>query len=540
VTRIDQRPQTFYFRDSAISGSILIMKAEFMSTGAFGLLNRVAQEVPDRIAIIQPFESRITFGEWRRRSLAFAARLGEAGIRSGMRIGLVFDRADWIKLAVAYFAVQRLGAITVTVSADTPAAALRFISADAKLAAWVVADNEALPEGIQRYGIPVHAVDDAGHELYNVPEFSPRPDEPADILYTSGTTGIPKGVVTPHGLLSEVYAEPPTASGAVGPPILHCFPPGTSAALMMIFAPFQGVPSDDGHPITRAVATLPQFTVDALCLAVERLGVNLAFLVPATVAHLTRLSDAQRHRLRTLDAIHCGSAPLNPSHAAIVNRLLPAAQLINAYGSTEMWPAMLSTRFSETAADALGRPGEDTAVRIRSLETGRIVESGRAGSVEVMSLRTRYRRSYLHDEEPSSTYRSDGWIVTGDVGHLDTSGSLHLSGRVADLLNVGGEKIPSRPIEVALLAHRAVRSAAVVGLPHPRLGEYCAAFVVLDCSDLSINELRDHLLRHLAPKLVPRRIFALEQLPLTHNGKVLKRTLAQMAIRADDALVELR
>ncbi|MFG1744733.1 class I adenylate-forming enzyme family protein [Micromonospora chalcea] len=509
--------------------------------GTFGLLERVAGEVPDRLALVEPFVRGLTFAEWLHDSVALAARLSEAGITSGMRVGLLFDRRHWIDLCVAYFAVQRLGAVTVTVSAGAPASVRDFITQDAGISAWIAADPSPVGNGPGGDPYQVLPVEPPRCGDRVPPPATTRPEQTADILYTSGTTGLPKAVVTPHALFTEVYARPPSAHGGIGPPILHAFPIGTAAALMMLYAPFQGI---DGpgltHPITRAVAALPEFNTNDVCKAVADCQVTLLFLTPAMLAHLTMLTSSQREMLASLEVIHCGSAPLNPAHVERIRRMLPSVRVVNAYGTTEAWPAMVEMPSAGADPDVVGRPARGTRIRIRSLETGLVVGPGVHGRVEMSCPRFRGRRSYLHDSVPSKTFLPDGWTATGDIGHLDEEGNLHLSDRVSDVLNVGGEKLSARPVEIALLSHPMVEAAAVLGLPHPRLGEYVAAVVVLRPGRTSLDDIRVHLLERLPPKQIPRRVFAVGSMPVTENGKILKNDLKNSIARGEGTLSELR
>ena len=473
-------------------------------------------------------------------TVALAARLSEAGITSGMRVGLLFDRRHWIDLCVAYFAVQRLGAVTVTVSAE-----LRRPSATSS------PRTPASPHGSlrtrRRWNGP-------GGDPYQVlpvepprcgdrvlPPATTRPEQTADILYTSGTTGLPKAVVTPHALFTEVYARRRPLHGGIGPPILHAFPIGTAAALMMLYAPFQGI---DGpgltHPITRAVAALPEFNTNDVCKAVADCQVTLLFLTPAMLAHLTTLTSSQREMLASLEVIHCGSAPLNPAHVERIRRMLPSVRVVNVYGTTEAWPAMVEMPSAGADPDVVGRPARGT--RIPHQEPGdgaRRRPLGVHGRVEMSCPRFRGCRSYLHDSVPSKTFLPDGWTATGDIGHLDEEGNLHLSDRVSDVLNVGGEKLSARPVEIALLSHPMVEAAAVLGLPHPRLGEYVAAVVVLRPGRTSLDDIRVHLLERLPPKQIPRRVFAVGSMPVTENGKILRNRLKNSIARGEGTLLSL-
>jgi acyl-CoA synthetase (AMP-forming)/AMP-acid ligase II len=221
-----------------------------------------------------------------------------------------------------------------------------------------------------------------------------------------------------------------------------------------------------------------------------------------------------------------------PPHAiAQLAQQLPQTFLLNLYGLTEGGAAVCSLPPHEALArpNSIGRPLPPTEVRIID-ESGAELPADQVGEI-CMKTAIRNRWYYKDEAATEDTWDKDGWLHTGDLGYLDADGYLYLVDRIKDLIIVGGHNVSAPEVEDALIAHPAIRDAAVVGMHHPIMGEIPKGFVVLhDGAALNPGEIQDHLKAKLADYKVPREVDVLSELPRNALGKVLKRVL-----RGDEA-----
>jgi acyl-CoA synthetase (AMP-forming)/AMP-acid ligase II len=202
----------------------------------------------------------------------------------------------------------------------------------------------------------------------------------------------------------------------------------------------------------------------------------------------------------------------------------------NVYGISEASPNVTIADADDPPAmrQTCGRPHSGTEVRIVALDGG-TAPAGESGLIEVRGPCV--MKGYLDDpEQTAATVSADGWLTTGDRGHLDADGNLVYEGRAKDMLRVGGENVAPAEIEAVLLAHPELAAAAVVGVPHDRLVEVPAAFVVPHPGRaVSPEQVTEHVAQALAPHKVPRLVIVTDELPMTGSGKVRKHQLAERA-----------
>jgi acyl-CoA synthetase (AMP-forming)/AMP-acid ligase II len=337
------------------------------------------------------------------------------------------------------------------------------------------------------------------------------PDELAEILYTSGTTGLPKGVACSH-LAIMAHDLPPDAAASTGPvSFLHSFPIGTQAGQETLRVPLR-----IGG---RTAIALPSFDPDLLCALVERHRVVRLQLVPAMAQLLVVSNAPRRHEVSSVRRIILSSAPAAPALFTRLAEAFPGATVWNAYALTEAGPARTLMQWDPTRPTAVGRPVGETEIRIVDGD-GTVLPSGKTGEIWLRRRGTP-TREYYNDPVATAAAFLGGWVHTGDVGHVDADGFLHLTDRRKDLIISGGTNVSSVEVENALYEHPAVVDAAVVGIPHPVLGEDVAAAVVVR-SPTTERELQDVVRSRLAEHKVPHRVALVDQLPRNQSGKVLK------------------
>jgi acyl-CoA synthetase (AMP-forming)/AMP-acid ligase II len=339
-------------------------------------------------------------------------------------------------------------------------------------------------------------------------------DDLADILYTSGTTGLPKGVAIRHRNVALIPGAPnPTYSGKCW---LHASPLFTFAGIGFIYNPMQ---------LGLFGVYQPKFDAGRWLEVVNELRPQFVFLVPSMaqliVSH-PRFADAE---LSSIAICAIGSAPLAPSTLRALQERMPEASVSNSYGMTEAGPAFCSMPKGESLKriGSVGQPVAPLEVRIVD-EDGRDLPAGEVGEA-ILRMKGREREYYRNAEATAGAWK-DGWLYSGDLARLDEDGYLYIVGRKKDVIIRGGNNIHAVDVEAVLLEHPHVVEAAVVGIPHPVLGEDVAAVVVLSAgASTTIDELRQLCADALADYKVPRRIELIDELPRNATGKVLKAQL---------------
>lgn len=482
------------------------------------LLSARAAEEADRVALVVEGAGSLTFGDWEGRSNAMARRLVERGLEAGERVGLVFGERDWVTFAVATCAVHKAGGVTVPASDRLAPAELEYVLRDAGVSAVLHGDGVETPAGAGGWRVAAGALTGQDAEP---PARAVRPDDLAEILYTSGTTGRPKGVAATHANLTfGAQVRPRRRALAHSRHFLHAFPIGTNAGQTMFRNMLDVAP---------AALTLPRFTPGRFARMIESYRVGTVFLVPAMAIELLNSGAGERHDLSSVRLLGSTAARLPPAIAAALPGVFPRATIVNYYSSTEAAPAQTVMVVDPNRPDSVGRPASGGDLMIADAGGDR-VPPGEVGEVWLRSAAG--SRAYYRDGDAGARVFRDGWVRMGDVGYLDRDGYLYLVDRETDVIKSGAFKVSTLQVEAALYEHPAVVEAAVVGLPHPVLGAVAGAAVVTR-SAVAAAELRAFLMNRLAQHELPARLLFVPSLPKNHAGKVLKRELADLLARPD-------
>ena len=509
----------------------------------------------ERLATIYEDE-RVSYAAQGRAIAALAQSLRDGGVAKGDRVAIAMrNLPEW---PVAFFAATAIGAIAVPLNAWWTGEELAYGLSDSG-ARVLVCDDERwerveplraelpalervivsraarpLPADVERLETLIGTPHDwPGLQACALPAADLAPDDEATILYTSGTTGKPKGALGTHrnfmtNILSSGYAaarmflrsgqpvpDPVQKVGLTVIPLFHAT--ALSAGLMGAMAA--------GH----TTIYMRKFEAVRAFEIIEREKVNSTGGVPTIAWQMLEHPDRHRYDLSSLEAVGYGGAPSAPELVRKVAGDLRAIPT-NGWGMTET-TATVTTHGGE---DYLHRPescGPAVAVadlRIMSADGARALPAGEVG--ELWARGPMIVKGYWNKPEASAATFVEGWVRTGDLARLDEEGFCYIVDRAKDMIIRGGENIYSTEVENVLYAHPAVTDCALIGLPHRVLGEEPAAVVHLaPGATATEGELQSWIRQHLAAFKVPVAIrFTAETLPRNANGKILKRDLAAL------------
>jgi long-chain acyl-CoA synthetase len=518
-------------------------------------------------------DDRYTFGEHLRAVAGFARWLArERGVGKGDRVAIgMRNYPEWI---IAFWATQALGAVTVPLNAWWTEPELRFALEDSGTTCAVL-DGErygrlapdladlGLPSVVVRHDgevAPAHAhwadvaggFDRTGPAV--LPDVAIGPDDDATIIYTSGTTGRPKGAV--NSQRNHVTTFLNTAFAAALQRMTSA-PPPPATATSAASAPSEA-PEERPRPAARpcSLMTYPFFHVGGINTIyistgfgmkvvlqyrweveetlelIQREKVTSLAAVPKLLRELLESPLLDRYDVSSLAALNSGGAPVPPDLVDRIDRrgVTPG----NGYGLTETTGAVTINGGDEYVgrATSVGRTFPVNEVRVVAPGSGEDLPRRAVG--ELWFRGPSVVRGYWRQPEATAESFTDGWFHTGDLGSVDGEGYVYVVDRLKDVVIRAGENVYCVEVEAALFDHPAVVDVAVVGLPHPELGEEVVAVVRLEAGAVvSEAELRDHVAARLAYFKVPARIvFRADDLPRTATGKVLKRELRDELGRA--------
>jgi acyl-CoA synthetase (AMP-forming)/AMP-acid ligase II len=494
-------------------------------------LRAMAARFPDRTAYMVTDGGQMTFAQWEAESNRLARALVARGITKGERVAIYLRAEEALRFMVGYSAVHKAGAVAVPTNTRLTEGELERLLGHAGVRIMLT-DTELAPVGNRVAGavgsleqvIVAPPLEDPGAAPWTW-AFPGAPDastfqvdlsgeDLADILYTSGTTGLPKGVAIRHRNVALIPGAPnPSYSGQCW---LHASPLFTFAGIGFIYNPMQ---------LGLYGVYQPKFDAGRWLEVVEEVRPQFVFLVPSMaqliVAH-PRFAGAE---LSSVVMCAVGSAPLLPATLRALQERMPEASVSNSYGMTEAGPAFCSMPKGE-ALRRIGSVGQPVApLEVRIVDEGGLgVATGEVGEA-ILRMPGREREYYRNAEATAGMWR-DGWLYSGDLARLDEDGYLYIVGRKKDVIIRGGNNIHAVDVEAVLLEHPDVVEAAVVGVPHEVLGEDVAAVVVFTPgSKTSADDLRRHCAAALADYKVPRRIETADELPRNATGKVLKKEL---------------
>ncbi len=529
---------------------------------------RIAASYPDKTAIIF-LGRKYSYAELRELSYRFAKALYELGIRNNDRVLIYLPNCpQWI---AAYFGIQKIGGVPVPVSPIYTPYEIRYMINDSKAETIVCQDTnygyvrevlsdtplrtiiitnlvdflpwhkrlvgrmfDRIPHGVVTKSQGVYFFKDlVNQHSPNPPKVDINPREHlAYILYTGGTTGLPKGVPGTHaGMVSYLMDLYDVIEGYVSQgdevlvlvnPLFHIMGKGT----------FMGIALTIGNP----TVVMPQPLVDAILEAIQKYKATLLFGVPALYRMILECDRFDTYDLSSLKYCWSGGDVLP---VEVFTRFGKYTQypIRQVYGSTETGHLTFGSTHKDITATSLGKPFPSRKVRVVNPDTLESVPIGQVGELVVSSP---FLQPYLNKPEETalSFVEIDGerWYRVGDYVTMDGDGELRYVDRTADVIKHKGYRVSASEIEAVLQDHPAVIGACVVGVPDVKVGERIKAIVVLkeDARGVGAHELNTFCRERLAPYKIPQFIEFRDMLPKSKVGKLLRRELRDEERRKSD------
>ena len=472
------------------------------------------------------------------------------GVKVGDRVGIAMrNYPEWV---ISFAAILSVGAISVSLNAWWTEEELEYAIGDSGLLV-LIADSERVERaagpcrraGVAMLGVRLDELEPLEHGVehwrdvlvrgVSMPEVAIGPDSDATILYTSGTTGFPKGAVATHRSICQSIMSF-SASGTVQAVRRGAVDEsGSLPACFILIVPLFHVTGC--VPVMMSCFTLHlklvmmyRWEPERALELIERHQVTNFVGVPTQAWDLLENPNFAQYDTSSLSAVGGGGAPAPPTLVARVEGSFKQGHPTLGYGMTET-NAYGPGNYGE---DYLSHPLStgrvptivmDVEIRDEALRSLGLNESG-----EIWMKSPTLIRGYWEKPDATSETFVDGWLRTGDLGHIDDEGFLYVEDRLKDMILRAGENVYCAEVESAIYEHQAVYEAAVIGLPDERLGEEVAAVVMLrDGADLDFDGLHAHLTARLARFKIPTRVaFTRESLPRNAAGKFLKREMPRL------------
>ncbi|MEU0210996.1 acyl-CoA synthetase [Streptomyces canus] len=482
-----------------------------------GVLRRSARRTPARVAV-EYGERSWTYEELDDAVSRAARLLLDQGLERGDRVGAYGHNSD--AYLIAFLACARAGLVHVPVNQNLTGDDLAYIVGQSG-SALVLADPDLagrLPEGVRT--VPLRDADEsllarlATATPYDGPE--PRSEDLVQLLYTSGTTALPKGAMMTHRALVHEYLSAITACDlSAGDRPVHSLPLYHSAQMHVFLLPYLAVGA------TNIILDAPDG--DRLFDLIEQGRADSLFAPPTVWIGLSNRPDFATRDLSGLRKAYYGASIMPVPVLERLRERLPKLAFYNCFGQSEIGPlaTVLAPDEHKGRMDSCGRTVLFVDARVVD-DNGKDVPDGTPG--EIVYKSPQLCEGYWDKPEETEAAFRDGWFHSGDLAVRDAHGYFTIVDRVKDVINSGGVLVASRQVEDALYTHDAVAEVAVIGLPDERWIEAVTA-VVVPRGEVTEAELLDHAREKLAHFKAPKRVLFVDELPRNASGKILKREL---------------
>lgn len=446
---------------------------------------------PSKVAIIDLSHSEpksITYQELDNMADAVARGLTNQGIKIGDKVAMLGDNS--IGYVATFFGIMRLGAIPVLINNKLTPSQVSFIVTESESKLVLTNFNDYLDYG--------------AFETYQ-----PQEEDPAFLLYTSGSYGDPKGAVITHKRHAWSILRYTTNDKA-----------WSSKRITLISAPLyhaNGLTTLEGSIAGHStIVLLPKFDAQVCLQSIEKYKINTIYGIPTMLAMMMQESNIGEFNLTSVRQIRLASSPMSQKLIDNINRYFPNTIITNNYGITEVGPGLFGAH-----PDNLPRPPASVGYPYPGIEY-RLVN----GILEIKS--PSMMTSYYKRENPSIT--EDGFFITNDLFTVDQNGFYYFLGRADDMFKCGGNSVFPNQVEQILESYKGVNSAFVLGLPDDLKGYKPYAFVILEhgCT-VSEKELKEYTLSKGPAYQHPRRIWFVDSFPLAGTNKINKKELERIA-----------
>ncbi|GAB0097776.1 luciferin 4-monooxygenase [Sergentomyia squamirostris] len=364
---------------------------------------------------------------------------------------------------------------------------------------------------------------------YELPKNRDRENDDAFILMSSGTTGLPKGVVLTDRNILEALGNLEETQGVMFS--------GTNLAVLPWFHAFGLVTLI--CMVTRGVKciSLPKFEDESFLRAIQDHKVCHMFLVPPLMVFLAKSPLVPKYNLSCIKELFFGAAPLGKDiQDEIIARLPSVGKIQQAYGMTETTLAVMGMRRADTANGSIGQVTAKTLCKIVDPETGEILGPNKPGELCVKG--PIIMKGYYKNPKATAETIREGWLHTGDIAYYDDQKNFYIVDRIKELIKYNGFQVAPAELEGLIITHPAVRDAAVIGIPDPKVGELPTAFVVKqDNVNVTAEEIANFVAEKVSnPKRLRGGVHFLKEIPKNPSGKILRRVLREKFIKPTSKL----
>ena len=491
---------------------------------------RTAAEMPDRVALIDgPSGRSYTYAQLSDAIHRFAGGLVARGFQPGDVLALMAPNIP--EYAIVFHGVAVAGGTVTTVNPTYGAEEVRFQLNDAGATMLVTIGMFAETAAAAIDGTQVDEVMtlDGAEGTANALELlaaDPIEQVPVDVReavvtlpYSSGTTGLPKGVMLTHFNLAANCAQTEPCIEAGDDEVILAFLPFFHIYGMQVLMNMQ-------LSMGATVVTMPRFELDQGLDIVQRHKVTRFYAVPPVVLALAKHPLVDEYDFTSVKQVFSGAAPLGAELAAEASARV-GCEVVQGYGMTELSPVSHCTVEGDFRPGTSGVTVGNTEIRIVDTDSGDDQDVG--GEGELLVRGPQVMKGYLNNDEATrNTIDDDGWLHTGDVAVLDEHGHVSIVDRVKELIKYKGFQVPPAELEALLVAHPKVADVAVIGIPDDEAGELPKAFVVGQPGESpTTEELQQYLAEHVASYKQVRLVEFVDEIPKSPSGKILRRFLRE-------------
>ena len=497
------------------------------------LLQQTVVKHPDREGFVDEAH-RWTFGQFALKMKHFAAGLRtKLSVKKGDRVAMLMETG--VPYTLGLFAVAETGAVSVPLNSRFTSEELAFEVENSGSRVIIVdgAFLEMFLENRDRFRSLEHVIVQGKgrppgtvtmNELLDKgrnKDVKPVPlseDDLVMIMYTSGTTGFPKGAMQTHrGVIHACMLINDLFEAGSEDRLLNVLPMFHAAGTIMsaFSAVCMGIPC----------VYMPKFKTERVLGIVEKEKITLIVHVPTAYWLMANHKDLERYDVTSLRGAIVGGAPKSHEAFEFIMQKLPGVRFADTFGMTETHSMdfVLTHEELDEHIETVGRPVPVVEVRVTS-EDGSPCAPGEPGEIRLRG--PKIMKGYWNNPEATRESIQDGWFLTGDVGKIDEQGYVHILDRIKDMINRGGENIYSVEVENALRSQPSVDEVAVVGVPDPVFGEEVKAYVSLKPDAVAtVEDLQEHCRGVLADYKVPRYVKFVDDFPRNPTGKILKNEL---------------